>query len=143
MTWSALSLRKRLLLVMVLSGFIELVILSIAGFYYIKSSQEQETGEKALGVANFLANSPSIIKMIETREVGDLDAKMASLTQALGATFIVIGDDKGIRLIHPRAERLGLPMRGGDNIRALTHGESYVSFAQGSLAFCSRQDGGV
>ncbi|GAM60521.1 sensor kinase citA [Vibrio ishigakensis] len=53
MTWSALSLRKRLLLVMVLSGFIELVILSIAGFYYIKSSQEQETGEKALGVATF------------------------------------------------------------------------------------------
>ncbi|WP_261836456.1 ATP-binding protein [Vibrio ishigakensis] len=138
MTWSALSLRKRLLLVMVLSGFIELVILSIAGFYYIKSSQEQETGEKALGVANFLANSPSIIKMIETREVGDLDIKMASLTQALGATFIVIGDNKGIRLIHPRAERLGLPMRGGDNIRALTHGESYVSFAQGSLGHSVR-----
>ncbi|GAM60522.1 sensor kinase citA [Vibrio ishigakensis] len=76
--------------------------------------------------------------MIETREVGDLDIKMASLTQALGATFIVIGDDKGIRLIHPRAERLGLPMRGGDNIRALTHGESYVSFAQGSLGHSVR-----
>ncbi|GAM57835.1 sensor kinase citA, dpiB [Vibrio ishigakensis] len=53
----------------------------------------------------------------------------------------MIGDNKGIRLIHPRAERLGLPMRGGDNIRALTHGESYVSFAQAlsGILFAVRQ----
>ncbi|PMG87481.1 ATP-binding protein [Vibrio breoganii] len=138
MNWNKLSIRKRLLLVMMLSGLAELLILSVAGFYYIKSSQEQEMGEKALGIATFLSNSPSIIKMIETKQVGTLDTKLASLTKAVGATFIVIGDSNGIRLIHPSRDRLGLPMKGGDNDRALINGEAYVSFAKGSLGHSVR-----
>ena len=138
MRWSKLSIRKRLLLVMVLSGFIELLILSIAGFYYIKSAQEHEMGEKALGIARFLGNSPSVVNMIETKQIGELNSRLDSLTQSVGATFIVIGDVNGIRLAHPSKDRLGLPMRGGDNDRALKHGEAYVSFAKGSLGHSVR-----
>ncbi|NMT18825.1 histidine kinase, partial [Vibrio parahaemolyticus] len=57
---------------------------------------------------------------------------------AIGAAFIVIGDHKGVRLIHPVDERLGKPMRGGDNRRALERGLSYVSTAQGSLGYSVR-----
>ncbi|EGU38669.1 ATP-binding protein [Vibrio scophthalmi] len=138
MKWSKLSIRKRLLLVMVLSGFVELLILSVAGFYYIKNTQEQEMGEKALGLARFLGNSPSIVKMLESGQVGELNTKLESLTQAVGATFIVIGDANGIRLVHPSKDRLGLPMKGGDNVRALKLGEAYISFAEGSLGHSVR-----
>ncbi|MEZ8061737.1 ATP-binding protein [Vibrio kanaloae] len=134
---------------MTVTGLVELLILSAAGFYYIKQSQEQEMGLKALGVAEFLSESPLVTSIIQ--ENGTLDAngvpyvlseetqvKFRNLTQLIGAAFIVVGDDKGIRLIHPYDDRLGKPMRGGDNQKALVLGESYVSTAKGSLGFSVR-----
>ncbi|CAH6866289.1 Sensor kinase CitA, DpiB [Vibrio chagasii] len=149
MKWSSISFRKRLLIIMTVTGLVELLILAAAGFYYIKQSQEQEMGLKALGVAEFLSESPLVTSIIQ--ENGTLDpngapyvlpeetqVKFRNLTQLIGAAFIVVGDDKGIRLIHPYDDRLGKPMRGGDNQKALVFGESYVSTAKGSLGFSVR-----
>lgn len=149
MKWSSISFRKRLLIIMTVTGLVELLILSAAGFSYIKQSQEQEMGLKALGVAEFLSESPLVIRIIQ--ENGTLGAdgiphvlseetqvKFRNLTQLIGAAFIVVGDEKGIRLIHPYDDRLGKPMRGGDNQKALVLGESYVSTAKGSLGFSVR-----
>ena len=49
MKWSSISFRKRLLIIMTVTGLVELLILSAAGFAYIKHSQEEEMGLKALG----------------------------------------------------------------------------------------------
>ncbi|QSA19962.1 histidine kinase, partial [Vibrio furnissii] len=51
MTWNSISFRKRMLIIMTLSGLIELLVLVAAGFVYIKHAQEEEMGLKALGVA--------------------------------------------------------------------------------------------
>ncbi|MCF7505426.1 sensor histidine kinase [Vibrio sp. L3-7] len=149
MKWSSISFRKRLLIIMTVTGLVELLILSAAGFSYIKQSQEQEMGLKALGVAEFLSESPLVTSIL--KENGSLNpdgvpyvlseetqVKFRNLTQLIGAAFIVVGDDKGIRLIHPYDDRLGKPMRGGDNQKALVLGESYVSTAKGSLGFSVR-----
>ncbi|AEH32999.1 Two component system histidine kinase [Vibrio anguillarum 775] len=133
MVWSSISFRKRMLIIMTLSGLIELLLLVAAGFVYIKHSQEEEMGLKALGVASFLAQTPSVVDMLESGSGVDHQQRYRELTKLIGATFIVIGDQHGIRLVHPVDERIGLPMKGGDNDQALLHGESYVSFAQGSL----------
>ncbi len=133
MVWSRISFRKRMLIIMTLSGLIELLLLVAAGFVYIKHSQEEEMGLKALGVASFLAQTPSVVDMLESGSGVDHQKRYRELTKLIGATFIVIGDQHGIRLVHPVDERIGLPMKGGDNDQALLHGESYVSFAQGSL----------
>ena len=42
MSWSRISFRKRMLIIMTLSGLIELLILVAAGFTYLKFDQEQE-----------------------------------------------------------------------------------------------------
>lgn len=55
------------------------------------------------------------------------------MTRLIGAAFIVIGDEQGIRLVHPVDARLGKPMKGGDNDLALVAGEEYISYAVGSL----------
>ncbi len=47
MSWKTISFRKRMLIIMTLSGLIELLILVAAGFTYLKFDQEQEMGEKA------------------------------------------------------------------------------------------------
>ncbi|ASZ49721.1 ATP-binding protein [Vibrio parahaemolyticus] len=49
------------------------------------------------------------------------------------ADFITVSDRAGIRLAHPVAERVGLPVLGGDIERALENGESYLSYGVGSL----------
>ncbi|MGC9491440.1 histidine kinase, partial [Vibrio genomosp. F10] len=120
-----------------LSGLLELLILVAAGFVYIKHSQEEEMGLKALGVASFLAQSPYVIEVISEQGI-DNQSRFRDLTTMIGAAFIVIGDRNGIRLVHPVDERIGLPMKGGDNDRALQSGESYISFAQGSLGYSVR-----
>ncbi|MCK6261660.1 sensor histidine kinase [Vibrio sp. ZSDE26] len=137
MKWSRISFRKRMLIIMTLSGLVELLILVAAGFVYVKHSQEKEMGEKALGVASFLAKSPYVQSVISNSDTKH-QQRFRDLTTMIGAAFIVIGDKQGIRLIHPIDERLGLPMKGGDNIRALTNGEAYISFAQGSLGHSVR-----
>ncbi|MGC9461212.1 ATP-binding protein [Vibrio genomosp. F10] len=137
MQWSRISFRKRMLIIMTLSGLLELLILVAAGFVYIKHSQEEEMGLKALGVASFLAQSPYVIEVISEQGI-DNQSRFRDLTTMIGAAFIVIGDRNGIRLVHPVDERIGLPMKGGDNDRALQSGESYISFAQGSLGYSVR-----
>nr|WP_261883000.1 sensor histidine kinase [Vibrio pelagius] len=147
MKWSSISFRKRLLIIMTVTGLVELLILSAAGFAYIKHSQEEEMGLKALGVAEFLSESPRVIDLIQRHTSHpDLSSQINSehqqrfrnLTHLIGAAFIVIGDQQGIRLVHPVDERLGKPMRGGDNQKALVFGESYVSTAKGSLGLSVR-----
>ncbi|NVD06731.1 sensor histidine kinase [Vibrio sp. JPW-9-11-11] len=138
MTWSGISFRKRLLIIMTLSGLIELLILVAAGFTYVKHAQEDEMGHKALGVASFLAQSPYVIQMIEEGVDQQSQQRFRDLTTLIGAAFIVVGDQQGIRLVHPLDERLGNPMKGGDNERALVEGEAYISFAKGSLGYSVR-----
>ena len=65
MKWSSISFRKRLLIIMTVTGLVELLILSAAGFAYIKHSQEEEMGLKALGVAEFLSESPRVIELLQ------------------------------------------------------------------------------
>ncbi|KOO08367.1 ATP-binding protein [Vibrio hepatarius] len=138
MKWSSISFRKRMLIIMTLSGLIELLLLATAGFIYIKHAQEEEMGHKALGVASFLAKSPYVIEMIQTGVTLEYQMRYRSLTELIGAAFIVIGDKEGIRLVHPVDERIGLPMKGGDNKRALVDGLAYISTAKGSLGYSVR-----
>lgn len=138
MKWSSISFRKRMLIIMTLSGLIELLLLVAAGFMYVKHEQEQEMGRKALGVASFLAESPYVVEMIQTGVNGEYQERYRNLTELIGAAFIVIGDKDGIRLVHPVEERIGLPMKGGDNDRALIEGQSYISVAKGSLGYSVR-----
>ncbi|GAL19101.1 sensor kinase CitA DpiB [Vibrio maritimus] len=133
MKWNQISFRYRMLIIMTVSGLLQLLVLTLAGFSYIKQSQEEEMGLKAKGVATFLAQSSSVIHMIQYDTSSLMQARYRGLTEMIGAAFIVIGDKDGIRLIHPIDERIGLPMKGGDNDLALIHGKSYVSFAEGSL----------
>ncbi len=138
MKWSSISFRKRMLIIMTLSGLIELLILVAAGFIYIKQAQEDEMGHQALGVASFLAKSPYVISAIENGVDSESQQRYRSLTNLIGAAFIVIGDKDGIRLVHPLDERIGKPMKGGDNDRALVGGEAYISVAEGSLGYSVR-----
>jgi two-component system CitB family sensor kinase len=131
--WSSLSFRRRLLVVMTLSGLIQLLILSVAGFVYLKNSQARDSGETALGVAMLLAGAPMVIEALQGQDPTLMQQKIELMRISINAAFIVIGDKEGVRYSHPIRERIGKKMQGGDNDKALIQGISYVSYAKGSL----------
>ena len=82
MSWKTISFRKRMLIIMTLSGLIELLLLVAAGFTYLKINQEQEMGEKALGVARFLADSAVVREMVTTQNPQPYQLRFRELTEA-------------------------------------------------------------
>lgn len=136
--WKHLSFRRRLLIVMTFSGLIQLLILSITGFIYLKNTQAHDSGQTALGVAKLLAKSPMVINTLQGKEPTLMQQKIESMRTSINAAFIVIGDKEGIRYSHPISERIGKKMQGGDNIKALKKGTSYISYAKGSLGHSVR-----
>lgn len=56
------------------------------------------------------------------------------------ATYITVGDAKGIRLYHVVPNEIGQQMEGGDNDEALINAKSYVSVRQGSLGSSLREN---
>ncbi|RYU48575.1 sensor histidine kinase [Aliivibrio finisterrensis] len=138
MSWRDLSFRRRLLVVMTISGIGKLLILSLCAFLYIKHWESQDSGDKALGVARFLAQSPIVISAVEQNAPTLIEEKIERLRTSIGAAFIVVGNKKGIRIAHPIKERIGKAMQGGDNQQALQLGESYISYAKGSLGHSVR-----
>jgi sensor histidine kinase regulating citrate/malate metabolism len=95
---------------------------------------EEKIGSQALQVSRTVARIPMVRQqIIKERPEGKLQQLAEEIRQQTGAEFIVIGNRQGIRFSHPKADRLGKQMVGGDNAPALERGESYVSHAVGTL----------
>ncbi|MGF1899941.1 ATP-binding protein [Aliivibrio sifiae] len=138
MSWRDLSFRRRLLSVMTISGIGKLLLLSICAFLYVKHWESQDSGDKALGIARFLAQSPIVIEAVIQNSPPLIEDKIERLRASIGAAFIVVGNKDGVRIAHPIKERIGKAMQGGDNQQALLLGESYISYAKGSLGHSVR-----
>lgn len=98
-------------------------------------SIKHQVGTRALIQAKEISSDPALIKQIELKDIESLKITIGRLSAISDASFIVIGDENGIRLSHPVEDRIGFPMRGGDNIGALDRGESYISLREGSLGY--------
>lgn len=123
MIWWISSL---LMLVMVLLG---------SGFYYFMVGYiEQQVGKRALSLAETIAAMPEIKRAFQQEEPWEtIQPLVENIRRKTDAEFIVVGNEHGIRYSHPYPDRIGKSMVGGDNGKALNHGESYVSKATGSL----------
>ena len=112
---------------------LQAVILGVFTLRYLGDSLEEQMGQRALQLASMISQTPSIRDAVARGDSPTVQSIVADLRLATDASFISIGDAAGIRLVHPVPERIGKPMVGGDNYRALELGESYISKAVGSL----------
>jgi len=95
---------------------------------------EEKIGKQALQVAQTVAKIPLVRQqIIKLQPEGKLQQLAEEIRLQTGAEFIVIGNIEGIRFSHPKPERIGKKMVGGDNAQALERGESYISRAVGTL----------
>lgn len=130
----AMSLQTRMIL-LVTVGII-LIISSVGAVFssMVASSIEDQIGKKALSVAKIVANDPELRRAFDTASPSALIQPIAeNVRMQTGAEFVVVGNREGIRYAHPLPDRIGKSMVGGDNEPGLTHGQSYISKAIGSM----------
>ena len=94
----------------------------------------EQIGKRALQVSKTVAQIPLVREQIlKPHPDGTLQQLAEKIRLETGAEFIVIGNRDSIRFSHPKPDRLGKRMVGGDNAPALERGESYISQAVGTL----------
>ena len=131
---AATSLKTRMILLVCL---LVLSLTLVAGGMYtamIGEVLEEQIGKRALQVSRTVAEIPLVQQqIIKPEPEGKLQQLAEEIRLETGAEFIVIGNRAGIRFSHPKADRLGKEMVGGDNAAALKHGKAYISQAVGTL----------
>lgn len=123
--------------VLLLVGTLVAATLLIQGAYLNHRQGQlitEQMGLRAMTVAQTVALMPELIQAFDSPEPARIIQPLAEQVRiATGARYVVVGNRLGLRYAHPLPERLGLPMVGGDNERALLGGEAYYSRAEGSL----------
>lgn len=89
---------------------------------------------QALEISKTVSLIPPIIDALQTSNPSNTIQPIAEkIRKETGAEFVVVGNKDGIRYSHPVQSMIGKKMAGGDNERAITKGEFYVSKAKGTL----------
>ncbi|RJG22016.1 sensor histidine kinase [Paenibacillus thiaminolyticus] len=138
-----LNLKCNLRLKMIL--LISLLIIGICAIFavflerFIWNMAEDQTGKRALNLAQSVANIPEIQRAFRLDNPSVVIQPIVHpIQRETGAEFIVVGDTQEIRQSHPNVSIIGAKMVGSDNDRALLHGESYVSKKEGTLGLSIR-----
>ncbi|WGU94442.1 sensor histidine kinase [Paenibacillus dendritiformis] len=138
-----LTLKCNLRLKMIL--LISLLIIGICAIFgvflerFIWNMAEDQTGKRALNLAQSVANIPEIQKAFRLDKPSVVIQPIVQpIQRETGAEFIVVGNTQEIRQSHPNLSIIGAKMVGSDNDRALLHGESYVSKKEGTLGLSIR-----
>lgn len=129
-----IKLQHRIIVFIVILIFIIVIQTSALFYHTLSSTIENQIATRALNVSKTVASMKEIREAFQTEEPWRKVQPIAERVRVeTGAEYVVIGDKHGIRLAHPRMERIGEKMVGGDNDRALIYGQSYVSKATGTL----------
>ncbi len=125
---------------LLLLAIVSLQLIIVAAFFHASLSQtlEQQITSKALIQAKEISSDPRIISLMQKKDLRRIQQNTRRLQKLTDADFIVIGDRRGIRLAHPDKNKIGKPMVGGDNARALEDGLSYATVRKGSLGMAIR-----
>ncbi len=129
-----LTLQTRI--VMFALSIVSFIIIGMGLFFYVIISEkvEAEVGQRALSVAQIVANIPELRRAFASENPSTVIQPIAELVRKnSGAEFIVVGNRQGIRYSHPLPDRIGKQMVGGDNTQALELGHAVISKATGSL----------
>ncbi|MDX8044386.1 sensor histidine kinase [Gracilibacillus sp. S3-1-1] len=128
------TLLSKMIIFICLLMVIMLVFLGMYTNTKYSTTITEQTGQRALNVAQSVSQMPEIKEAFHTESPSKIIQPIAeAIRKETGAEFIVIGNKEGIRFSHPHEERVGEIMVGDDNERALQQGESYYSEATGTL----------
>jgi two-component system CitB family sensor kinase len=115
-------------LIILMGGIFEVIFINI-----LENNLKQETGEKALAVAQTISLLPEIKQAFRTDHPSVIIQPIAErIRRQIDAEFIVIGDENETRLSHPNPDLIGKKMVGGDN-GEVWDGKSIITESTGTL----------
>lgn len=115
-------------LIILMGGIFEVIFINI-----LENNLKQETGEKALSVAQTVSLLPEIKQAFRTDHPSVIIQPIAErIRRQIDAEFIVIGDENETRLSHPNPDLIGKKMVGGDNAE-VWDGKSIITESTGTL----------
>ncbi|MEK4066995.1 sensor histidine kinase [Peribacillus sp. FSL R5-0717] len=115
-------------LIILMGGIFEVIFINI-----LDNNLKQETGEKALSVAQTISLLPEIKQAFRTDHPSVIIQPIAErIRRQIDAEFIVIGDENETRLSHPNPDLIGKKMVGGDNAE-VWDGKSIITESTGTL----------
>ena len=123
-----------------LVAFFSVLFALLGGYYYVDVGRQlyQEMSARAKIQAEEIALIPSLRKEVEQKDIQGIHDFMQKIAARSDASFIVIGDNKGLHLFHSVfADRVGKTLVGGDNDEVL-HGKSTITIRKGGLGISLR-----
>ncbi|MGG0845838.1 ATP-binding protein [Peribacillus simplex] len=115
-------------LIILMGGIFEVIFINI-----LENNLKQETGEKALSVAQTISLLPDIKQAFRNDNPSVIIQPIAEkIRRQIDAEFIVIGDENEKRLSHPDPNLIGKKMVGGDN-GEVWNGKSIITESTGTL----------
>ncbi len=133
-----MTFRQRVWALLFVVVSIQLLLIAAYFHYILSNTLTHQVSTRAVIQAREIASDPQLITAITEHNDAKVEKQIARLQKISDADFIVVGDDQGIRLAHPDPQKVGYPMQGGDNARALELGEHYYSIRKGSLGLAIR-----
>ncbi|WP_052281919.1 ATP-binding protein [Kluyvera genomosp. 1] len=120
--------------------FFSVLFALLGSYYYIDVGKQlyQEMSGRAKIQAEEIAIIPSLRKQVADKNIPAIHDFMQKLAARSDASFIVIGDNKGLHLYHSVFDdRVGKTLVGGDNAEVL-QGKSTTTIRQGGLGISLR-----
>jgi len=120
--------------------FFSVLFALLGGYYYVDVGRQlyQEMSTRAKIQAEEIAIIPTLRKEVEKKDIKAIREFMFKIAVRSDASFIVIGDNKGLHLFHSAfADRIGKTLVGGDNEEVL-HGKSTTTIRKGGLGISLR-----
>jgi two-component system CitB family sensor kinase len=97
---------------------------------------EQRFEQRALDVAHSVAAEPGLPDEVAARDSAAVQARALAAQHATGALFVVVTDDRGIRLAHPDPSRIG--QRVSTSPEAVLRGSEIANVERGTLGLSAR-----
>ncbi|WP_421210089.1 ATP-binding protein [Aeromonas enteropelogenes] len=124
-----LSLGLSLLLILILGSLLAL---------FIRHLLESNLEEKGGDLARIMSADRRVVAALQRGEDPALRDYVEGICRRTDATYMVVTDEHGRRLSHPRAELIGQQFRGEDIWPALQERRSYCSRDEGTLGLAIR-----
>ncbi|MFL0267443.1 ATP-binding protein [Candidatus Clostridium radicumherbarum] len=131
----AMKLQTKLTLLVTAVVFVSISIIIPFVASWMTGNIESKAETNIMNVAEMIAHSSKIVDALEAKDPKGViepyvNMQLKNLKQI---EYITVADKEGIRYSHPNPDMLGKKFVGGDELRVVQKGETYISEATGTL----------
>lgn len=119
---------------------VSILLIAALAKYFTASFEDYLTAhvrDMAMNQAKIIASNDSIIKAVKQRDYQRLATIADKIQSGTDFDYVVIGDERSIRLYHPNPKKIGYPMQ-FTKPGAMEKGESYFITGKGSIGMAMR-----